>query len=170
MDKDINPLKEVYKTYGRSRSLRLKSFDYSEVRPYFTTICTRDKRPILKGQVVIGIIEHLKKLREDFCFSLYVYCAMPDHLHLLLSPGESSLSVSRIIQAFKSTTARWYNKLPNIDKGGSNLWQKHFYDHIVRREEDLRDIAVYILENPVRKGLVAKWEDYPFCGIIDRFE
>jgi hypothetical protein len=45
--------------------------------------------------------------------------------------------------------------------------QRSFYDHLIRKEEDLRQIAEYILNNPVRKGLVQRCEDYPYCGLID---
>ncbi len=47
------------------------------------------------------------------------------------------------------------------------LWQKSFYDHVIRKEEDLNSIAGYIFNNPVRKELVENYEDYPFLGPKD---
>lgn len=90
---------------------------------------------------------------------------MPDHIHLLLSPGDSGLSLSKIIQMFKSITTRRCRA-----RGAKNLlWQTYFYDHVVRKEEDLNNVAKYILENPVRKGVAGDWQDYPFCGLVDSF-
>jgi REP element-mobilizing transposase RayT len=49
-------------------------------------------------------------------------------------------------------------------KGG--IWQISFYDHFLRKDEDLRQVANYIVENPVRKGLVDNWRDYELCGSL----
>lgn len=45
-------------------------------------------------------------------------------------------------------------------------WQKDFYDHIIRNHEDIAVQVKYILDNPVRKGLVSSWQEYPFKGSI----
>ena len=45
-------------------------------------------------------------------------------------------------------------------------WQKDFYDHVIRRHEDVAVQVRYILDNPVSKGLVSSWQDYPFKGSI----
>jgi len=47
------------------------------------------------------------------------------------------------------------------------LWQKNFYDHIVRKEESILKIAEYILNNPVRKGMALRWESYPYSRMVD---
>ncbi|MCC7210600.1 MAG: hypothetical protein IT451_02000 [Candidatus Brocadia sp.] len=44
------------------------------------------------------------------------------------------------------------------------FWQTSFYDHFLRKEEDVRDTVMYVLNNPVRKGLVAEWREYPYSG------
>ena len=90
---------------------------------------------------------------------------MPDHLHMLLNPAESNLTVSKFIQMFKSQTGFYHRK-----EHGGLLWQRGFYDHIVRKNEDLVKIAEYILSNPVRKDLVEKTEDYPYSGMWDEVE
>ena len=98
-------------------------------------------------------------------FKIYIYCLMPNHLHILLNPGDSNMLVSRFIQTFKSQTGFWYKKYH-----GNPLWQRGFYDHIVRKNESLIKIAQYILDNPVRKGLVEKAELYPYSGAMDEIE
>lgn len=88
---------------------------------------------------------------------------MPNHLHLLLAPAEREISVSRFIGGFKSKTTKisW-------DYGVfGKLWQDRFYDRILRKHEDLKTIGQYILNNPVRKGFVSKWQDYEYLGIVD---
>ncbi len=155
----------IHKTYGKNRTLRLKDFDYTQIRPYFVTICTKNGAQILHGELAKDVASCLKELRASHNFKLYAYCIMSDHVHLLLSPGDSGLSLSKIIQVFKSITTRKHKA-----NGAKNLlWQTYFYDHIVREEEDLNNIARYILENPVRKGIVNDWQKYPFCGLLDVF-
>ena len=156
----------TYKTYGKNRSLRLKGFDYSTDRAYFITICSDKGRALLQGAIAGDVAKYLKQLREKYLFKVYVYCIMPDHVHLLLAPGDSGLAVSGIIQRFKSLTARSYNS----NGGEGKLWQRYFYDHIVRKEEDLNRIALYILENPVRKRLAGYWKDWPYSETLDPIE
>jgi len=155
-----------YKTYAKNRSPRLKGFDYSTDRPYFITVCTKKGMSVLKGDFALEITQCLRQLREKYSFKIYAYCVMPDHIHLLLAPGDSKLSVSRFIQGFKSIITRIYSSTGRQGK----LWQRYFYDHVLRNEEDLKNVALYVLENPVRKGMVENWQDYPYCGIVDKLE
>jgi hypothetical protein len=75
---------------------------------------------------------------------------MPDHVHLLASfPTQKEMTV--VIKEWKAYTA----------KATGVRWQRGFFDHRLRREESLRDKSDYILQNPVRKGLVAQAEDWP---------
>jgi len=90
---------------------------------------------------------------------LYAYCFMPDHVHLLLCPEEGK-DPMKFVQRYKGKTTRAYWKVSRQAK----LWQRGFYDHILRGEEDVRQVVLYILENPVRKGMVASFKDYPFSG------
>ena len=65
------------------------------------------------------------------------------------------------VVSYKQQTGFWLSKhRPFIS------WQKDFYDHIIRKEEDLAVQARYVLDNPVRKGLVPSWREYPYKGAI----
>ena len=86
------------------------------------------------------------------------YCFMPDHLHLLLS-GDKTSSLKDFMRAFKQKSSFHFKKT-----SGKALWQRSYYDHILRKEEDIREIALYIFRNPIRKGLVSRIRDYPFLG------
>ncbi len=87
---------------------------------------------------------------------------MPDHIHLLLSPS-NICSITRFIGSFKSLCARkgWINF--GLEK---SFWQKRYYDHFLRKDEDIKEVALYILNNPVRKGLTTEWVEYPLCGSL----
>ena len=88
---------------------------------------------------------------------------MPDHLHLVTSPSMESGSISDLMKAFKSFTTNigWEYGI------NGKLWQKSFYDHVVRKDEDLNAICQYILANPVRKGLVTNAEEWKYSGLLD---
>jgi len=64
----------------------------------------------------------------------------------------------------KSTTIAWKYGI----KG--SVWQKRWYDHILRKDEDVGKIGQYILNNPVRRGLVEDWYEYTYCGYLDEFD
>jgi REP element-mobilizing transposase RayT len=85
---------------------------------------------------------------------------MPDHLHLLARPGRS---LGDVIRMLKTYTTRQVKELGRPGK----LWQDDYYDHILRRREDSFGIARYILENPVRRGLVTTPEAYRWSGLPD---
>jgi len=148
------------------KQLRLKDFDYKgNTYAYFITICTANKQPYFRNGKITKIIEDEAEFRRlNGEIKLYCYCIMPDHLHALISLTETyQKSLQNWITAFKRHTTRVVNELFGINP----LWQKNFYDHIVRKEESLLKIAEYIVNNPVRKGIASAWEDYPFSKMVD---
>jgi REP element-mobilizing transposase RayT len=149
--------------YTRRSTLRLRGFDYSARKAYFVTIIAKDRKPVFKNpEFACEVIEILLDLRTKLNFNLYAYCLMPDHFHTIIGGGDSSKSLSEICGSFKSITNRAYWKY-----GRGKLWQRQFYDHIIRNEEDFFETIHYIKQNPVRKGLVEKWEDWEFTDRID---
>jgi putative transposase len=88
---------------------------------------------------------------------------MPNHLHLLLSPPGNGRSVSEFIGAFKSRTTRIAWEYGFRGK----IWQARFFDHIVRDKGNIGMVIEYILNNPVKGGLSAKWGDYRYCECVD---
>ena len=149
-----------YKTYGKRRSLRLPAFDYHSPHTYHITWGTFRRKPLLAhSDLTSALINMLPLTAESADIVLYAYCFMPDHVHLLLRPGQGK-DVTSFVQTYKEKTTRTYWK-----KGGrGRLWQRGFYDHILRSEENLQHVTRYILENPVRKGIANSFVDYPFSG------
>lgn len=149
----------------KRKPTRLKEFDYASPNAvFFLTVCTQSNRDIFKNpDFSLKCIDYIKSERIRLGHAAYVYCLMPDHLHILLSPLESGIPVTQYMSGLISKITHLSWKYGYSGK----LMRRSFYDHVVRKEEDLRQIAEYILNNPVRKGLVEKREDYPFCGLID---
>jgi REP element-mobilizing transposase RayT len=152
------------KDYTRRDSLRLRTFDYAARRIYFVTIVAAARRLIFNDKrVAQTTLNCLHELRQKLHFNLYVYCLMPDHFHALIGVGGSSRTLGAICGAFKSLSTRAYWKWYE-----GKLWQRQFFDHIIRNEADFFETRDYIRLNPVRKGLVERWEEWPYTGSIDK--
>ncbi len=87
---------------------------------------------------------------------------MPDHLHIVNEGISDESDLWKMLNLFKQKTGFWLSNNREEAK-----WQKDFYDHIHRKEVDLKKHIRYILNNPVRKGLVSDWREYPFKGSLD---
>ena len=156
--------KGQYRTWGKSRSNRLSTYDYSEDRPIHATICTDDKESIFDSEAnAKTVINELLKTGRELGFQILCYCLMPDHLHIVLSPGDSALPLSKFLNVFKGRTSKVFRER----EGWNKLWQRSAYDHIIRTDEDLKGIIEYIRNNPVRKGFVEKADDYPYSEQFD---
>ena len=84
---------------------------------------------------------------------------MPDHVHLLVQGLSDESDLRRFAKRLKQGAAQSYSH-----KFGEPLWQEGYFDHVLRAEEDARGVARYILDNPVRAGLVNHPSHYPFLG------
>ena len=145
----------------KRKNKRLKDFDYSSCETYFITICTKDKqknlsrivgspigRPSVKltnyGVVVDEAINNIEIKYDRIILENYVI--MPDHVHLMLSilPDESGRpmgnpTIPNVINQLKGYASK---------KAGFSLWQKSYYDHIIRDQIDYETKWQYISNNP----------------------
>ncbi len=148
---------------------RLKTIEYKENGIYFITLCTENHKQLLSsvvsgsgknympdivlkpyGKIVENAILQIEQHYENVSVDNYII--MPNHIHLLLHMyGENCKSVSVIIGGLK----RWVSH-----KCGKSIWQKGFYDHVIRDEEDLEIKWNYINDNPV-SWIMKKDEYYP---------
>ena len=151
----------------KRKSNRLKNHDYCDGM-YFITICTENKKCLFSkvvgadtirpniieltkyGEIVETAINNIPTIYPS-CF-VDKYVIMPNHIHLILSinnTGGRMISAPTVIAQFK----RYVTKTAGI-----TIWQKGFYDHIIRDDEDYITKAQYIENNP------AKWqEDKYYC-------
>ena len=150
------------KPYRPPKNRRLNPELYMDAsRVTFITIrAYRNQSPFVRDNLNQLVLDILRAEQERQNCAVFTYCLMPDHLHFLVSPLQSGISVLTFTDQFKgkatnqSWTLGWRGK----------LWQPRYYDHIVRAEEDLRAIAEYVLNNPARKGFVERAEDWRWSG------
>jgi len=140
------------------KKIRLPLPVYSQRNAFFITITTHQKHPWFRlhpllSETAINIIQELASLRNAV---IYSWCIMPDHVHLLLQDQE----VVGLIRLFKG---RMTPRARSIEPQ-RRLWQRSFFDHALRKEESLSEIACYIWENPVRAAIVEEPQEYLWSG------
>ncbi len=144
----------------RRKSPRLRGFDYPPTSAYSITICTRNRVGHFCDQRAgREVARCLEEEAQQTGYRLVAFCIVPDHVHILTVPSRCAGSppLPRFIQQFKSraTHRLWKLGITGV------VWQASFYDHVLRKDEDLQQVAEYILGNPVRKGLALNAEAYP---------
>ena len=148
---------------------RLRNFDYNTTGAYFITLCTEGRRQILSRIVGVDVLGDPKKVEllphgtvadkyikqmNDFYENITVdrYVIMPNHIHFLLlvreggsprtsTPTKQTSSVSHFVSTFKRFCNKEYSE---------NVWQRGFYDHIIRNRPDYEEHLRYIYENPIK--------------------
>ena len=147
--------------YTRRTSPRAEGFDYANSGVYYVTVRTHEGRFLL-GDIEDGVmklspfgrvVERLwNALPTHFtCVTLDAFVVMPNHLHgvLYLEDGLNPItphSLSAVIGALKSFSSREINQMRETP--GGDVWQRSFYDHIVRNGADLERVRTYIHANP----------------------
>ena len=157
------------KNFPKRKPTRLKDFDYSNAGAYFITICTDKRQQFLSCIVGVDVLGDPKKVEllpygmvadkyinqmNEFYEGITVdqYVIMPNHIHLLIfvqddgsprtsTPTKQTSSISHFVSTFK----RFCNK-----ECGGNIWQRGFFDHVIRGRDDYEEIVKYISENPMR--------------------
>ena len=126
----------------------------------FVTVCTKKKKPILASTEVHQVLRTAWAAANSWLIGRYVL--MPDHLHLFCAP-ETLVpeSLQTWIAFWKSNAARHWPQ-----REDAPIWQRHFWDTQLRRGENYDAKWDYIVENPVRAGLVGRSEDWPYQGEI----
>jgi REP element-mobilizing transposase RayT len=137
----------------------LRKGRYSEPgREYFVTTVLAG-RPALFADLYLAraFIATLRGTQESGLGVWLAWVLMPTHFHGLVSLGDGG-DLAELMRVLKGASAREVNKRLGV-RGG--LWQPGFYDHGLRRDEDRRGVARYIVANPLRAGLVERLGDYP---------
>ena len=149
----------------KRKQIRLPNYDYSSPGSYFVTICTCNRQCIL-SRISVGAdapggpclqLTETGKVVEQFIlstdhmngFRVDKYVVMPNHIHMILRiddgpPRASAPTVSDAVGALKRLVNR---------RVGRDIWQRSFHEHVIRNENDYREIWKYIDENP------AKWAE-----------
>ncbi len=121
------------------------------------TTCTTDRKRIFEHPNHADLVmSEISRLHNDDSRVLG-FCIMPDHVHLLvLNLNSSLLDFMRVLKGRTAHLLRSH--------GAYAVWQGSFHDHLLRRNEDISGTLRYLLENPVRAGLVDSWTKYRWCG------
>ena len=162
-------MKNEFKT---RKEIRMKNFDYSRNGLYFITICTKDRIPYLSEIAGVGdgvldvpiqklktygkfVNEQINEINDIYeTIKIIKYAIMPDHIHMIIyifdedkifggtsrTPSPTNQAISSLI----STLKRFVNK-----KICFNIWQRSYYDHIIRNEKEFLEICDYIDNNPL---------------------
>ena len=152
---------------SKRKLIRIEDYDYSTPGAYFITVCTANREKIFRDGVgadiirpenvplsiagkimeqgILQISEHYENVSVD------KYCVMPDHIHFILRIESdidgrmvSAPTVSTVVGSMK----RWVSK-----QIGRSIWQKSFYDHGIRNQQDYDEIWEYIENNPLKYAL-----------------
>jgi len=152
------------------RSIRLKGFNYTLEGAYFVTVCTQNQAclfgDVVEGEIRLndagrlvqavweGLPEHYPHVSLDH------WVIMPNHVHGIVffvgagvKPAPMTADTARhglpeIVRAFKTFSARRINSMHGAS--GRSVWQRNYYEHIIRDDDDLNRIRQYIMENPLR--------------------
>ena len=142
------------------KNIRLPAQHYRGLRAYFVTICCTDRNPTFANVALAKwLVDWLRRLADLHRFRTHAYCVMPDHLHILLEGAAKESNLLALMKDLKQRTGHEYQQ-----KFFQPLWQKKFYDYVLRPKDSLEAVANYIWLNPVRKGLCGRPEDYPSSG------
>jgi len=145
--------------YAYEYRRRLPHFQ-PDFKIFFITFCTylRWNLPPVARTVVVDACLAGNGMK----FDLYGLVVMPDHVHVALVPAclaHGTIPVAAIMQAVKGASAHGINKL--LSRRGK-VWQEESFDRALRQEEEFTEKLYYMLENPVRAGLVSNPLDYPW--------
>ena len=134
---------------------------------YFLTVCTHGRHPILASPKAADILQRewaAAKKRHGWLIGRYV--VMPDHVHFFCA--EKADGSIRPLSQFMDKRKEWTAK--GICAGlavSAPVWQRGFFDHVLRTKESYSEKWAYVRENPVRAGLAASWEAWPWQGQVD---
>jgi REP-associated tyrosine transposase len=106
-------------------------------------------------------VEFSKRAHNDFGVAVGRYVILPDHLHLFVALPDD-LKLGEWVGTLKRVLARSLERSESSDP----VWQRGFFDHVLRSNESYAEKWNYVRENPVRAGLINKVDDWPFCGEI----
>lgn len=160
------------------RSIRLKGYDYAQAGLYFITICTKNRQCIFGNILNLQMILNAAGKIADECWQaipkhfpnaiLHEFVVMPNHVHGIIeltnlvgakdvSPRQAqfkspSKTIGSVVRGYKIGVIKWCRNNTNI----FDVWQRDYYEHIIRDEMAYQRIARYIINNP------ANWKDDKF--------
>ena len=138
----------------------LRGFDYIGRHHYSLTWCCEVPEPVFTQPDRVDLVraQILRACRESE-FEVIADCFMPDHVHKVVHGRTPTADGRKFIKLAKQYSGFYFKQAFK-----QRLWQRYGYDRFVRDDGDVKKIVQYIIENPVRAGLVTSVDQYPFIG------
>ena len=143
---------------------------YVHAPMYFVTSCTKNRRQLLALDEVAKILtDEWRAAYDRHGWAVGRYVVMPDHVHFFCRPELGAKPLSEFVGFWKSYTSRRIRALglPRSTPAATTLWQREFFDHVLRSSESYSEKWNYVRDNPVRAGLVSAADDWPYAGEIE---
>ena len=136
---------------------------------YFFTVVTYDRQPLFNDPANVQLLrEAFRRVKRHHPFTVEAIVVLPDHIHALWTLPEGDVDFStrwRLIKAHVSRRcAKSYQHSPSasrLQKGEKTVWQRRFWEHLIRDQRDFDNHVAYIHNNPVKHGLVSTPADWP---------
>lgn len=160
----------------RHTHLRRLERVWSQEPIYFLTTCTDNRAKILADEMVASIlVDEWEASRTRHGWSIGRYVIMPDHVHFFCCPSQAAKQLCDFMRAWKQWTSKRIRAVAAFVEGGYStsqwhLWQREFFDHVLRSTESYAEKWEYVRQNPVRAGLVADAANWKFQGEIEVLE
>lgn len=137
---------------------------FHDIRPfYFITFATHRRLTLLASKRVHdALVQYALRGYRDYGVATGRYVLMPDHAHLFVCLPGTGCSLARWVGGLKHCLGRAVSPVHDVDA----VWQRGFFDHVLRGAESYSEKWEYVRLNPVRAGLCAKPEDWPWQGEI----
>jgi putative transposase len=153
------------------RRVRIKGGTY-----FFTLVTNQRKCLFLLDRANDLFLEALQYVRSHHHFSILAYCILPDHIHMLwkmpINDADYSLRIGEIKKRFSKNYIIEFGNPHTLSstqqkRGETGIWQKRFWEHYIRNEEDLNRHIDYIHYNPIKHGLVNQIKDWSASSFFD---
>ncbi|MBM3983033.1 MAG: hypothetical protein FJ304_22720 [Planctomycetes bacterium] len=133
---------------------------------FFITACVAQREPRLANDVFHDIaVEVWRNCEQHYGWKVGQYVIMPDHIHFFASAAPTARPLSVFVGRWKEWTTKY---LARRHAAPTPLWQAEFFDHVLRSSESYEEKSTYVLNNPVRAGLVQEAHDWKYQGTLTR--
>lgn len=135
---------------------------FSENTPIFITAVCHQRKPYLSSiEQKQRLLSVMREVKQELKYRILGYVLLDDHFHWIILPADEK-AYPHIMQSVK---LRFVRRMPEEEKGGdSRIWQRRYWDHLIRDQQDLHRHLDYIHYNPVKHGYTEGAADYPWSS------
>ena len=137
---------------------------------YFFTVNLADRKSPLLTENIDALRTAFRKVQKTYPFEIVAMVVMPDHLHAIWQLPENEADFSLRWSLIKAAFSKTFSKTEHVSasrkiKRERGIWQRRFWEHLIRDDNDLEKHVAYIHFNPVKHGYVSKAIDWPYSSI-----